>query len=867
MGLNTGEDRDAFACGHVSAQSEGWAEFRFWGGVPGKSGKSAVRACGTTTARVASHKWIGRCGWPGKRFEEEKKHMNRTRAVGNVSCALTTVLAAGAAVGVARVAWAEPNPISYTRNADKEADWQRPHVDPVISVDPLFFRPLSQYGGGNAELVSPSKPVFTLVPATEDKKRHLMGRQQIDLQVISAALGPAINADVVSDFDLKFTLSEKAKVTMPVYLDFQTSFGGQKTYTTKVTGGAELFDAAGAVGGSKTELSRMGTGADFEMANGLKVYTALLNPGVYTIRTSLHIEATTAGVFNGAMIDRTQVKAQFGARNGLVSYITAEPMANPDSRGFSRATMARDVLDLDSDSIAKVKVAVFEPGLVYRSADGKNHQSFDEGQISYAIADPGYDAMSEHATAVASIIGSKNFATAAQEGIAPGVKIVSKATSGAAGFMDALDDLIDVKKVNVINMSASFAASNAADNGTTATLDKRLNTGDGRKVTMVVSSGNEGADRDAPNVVQPARAFSAIAVGNLDLLDESGRLIVSGSSSHNGSTLPNKPDIVAPGMYIEAATARGDDGSVNTRQFRRVFLGDKWSSASENLVETGAVSGTSFAAPHVAGAAALVHAQKEKVNDAAKFDARSIDNKVVKAVVLNGARTDIFDIDGFAWAQKTAGGLPTADAPGQTLAVQRSLDPQAGAGALDVNNTLRNYAMGEANLSDANDQLHHRIDMTDKAALRTGFWDLETARKRGTEVGTVDYLLGDVAGVHIRATLTWNPTLKENGTLSALSDLGLRLYQEGNNIAGYDNDPNPDKLIAATETLADENVKLFDFVIPTFRLTTIHKYYLQVVNNDGDFNVEYGLAVLVPTPASGLCLGVLGVAAIRRRRV
>ena len=242
------------------------------------------------------------------------------------------------------------------------------------------------------------------------------------------------------------------------------------------------------------------------------------------------------------------------------------------------------------------------------------------------------------------------------------------------------------------------------------------------------------------------------------------------------------------------------------------------------------------------------------------------DHRVNKAVLLNSANTSVLHADGSAWTQATHG---TPGDHNNPLTVDLSLDPELGAGALNVQAALWQFAPAEVHAGHSNN-LPKLVVPESQTAISTTeasrFWDLETVAANGR----VDYLLPEmVPGDRFRSTLTWD---SPDGIAANLPNLELRLYHEGNS---FINNPgfelaDGDLLLAQTD-FNGENVKLMDFLLGDWQsfvtdpaLPFENGYYLEVINNSATAT-EYGLAVLMPEPGI-LSAGVAAALLLSSRR-
>jgi subtilisin family serine protease len=205
---------------------------------------------------------------------------------------------------------------------------------------------------------------------------------------------------------------------------------------------------------------------------------------------------------------------------------------------------------------SNVTAYIIDTGIKY------THNDF-EGRATY-----GYDAVGSggvdcngHGTHVAGTVGGRTYGVAKQVRLV-GVRVLNCSGSGTnAGVIAGVNWVTqNARKPAVANMSLGGGASTALDNAVVSSI----NSG----VTYALAAGNSSANACSSS---PARVASAITVGATTSTD------ARASYSNYGTCL----DIFAPGSAITSA----------------------WYNTN---TATRSISGTSMAAPHVAGAAALV---------------------------------------------------------------------------------------------------------------------------------------------------------------------------------------------------------------------------------------------------------------------
>lgn len=236
---------------------------------------------------------------------------------------------------------------------------------------------------------------------------------------------------------------------------------------------------------------------------------------------------------------------------------------------------------------------------------------------------PGDPNVDTHATATAGIVASHH---PTYTGIAPGASLYSAnaTTYTDANLSAAMDWAVYNQSVNVINNSWGGNADNTDLNVHDRHLDYIV-----RYIwpTVTVAAGNEdnGCGTGTGRVTSPGRGFNVITVGNYaddNTSTWAGDAMDSCSSYVNPSTYVEKPEVAAVGNNINSTTAASP-----------------W---------TGNVgSGTSYAAPMVAGEAALLMSRDHDLN------ARP---EAVKAVILASALHNIEGASALS-ARDGAGGV------------------------------------------------------------------------------------------------------------------------------------------------------------------------------------------------------------------
>jgi subtilisin family serine protease len=219
-----------------------------------------------------------------------------------------------------------------------------------------------------------------------------------------------------------------------------------------------------------------------------------------------------------------------------------------------------------------------------------------------------------HGTHVAGIVAGSGFrSNGVFAGIAPNVDIVALRVLGddcsgnTSDVIDALEWVArhhETYKIKIVNISFGHAVLESIFTDPLVQAVERLSR---KGIAIVTAAGNKGLNPSTGvpgfgGVSVPCNAPSSICVGSLDTrgtLDGSDDRVADASS--RGPTrfdLLAKPDLVAPGANIVSLAARG---SRLFREFEHLRV-----AGATGLPEYFVLSGTSMAAPAVAGAAALL---------------------------------------------------------------------------------------------------------------------------------------------------------------------------------------------------------------------------------------------------------------------
>ncbi|MCX4537628.1 S8 family serine peptidase [Streptomyces sp. NBC_01669] len=256
-----------------------------------------------------------------------------------------------------------------------------------------------------------------------------------------------------------------------------------------------------------------------------------------------------------------------------------------------------------------VKVAVLDTGADLTNADVAPRITASQSFVSGESVQDGHG----HGTHVADTIAGNGANSAGKyKGVAPGAdlligKVLSNAGSGSESDILAGMDWAVAQGAEVVSMSLGAQVTAPGGDAMTDAVDWLSTTS---HTLFVIAAGNSGPGTST--LGSPGIADSALTVGAVDKSD------ALASFSSRGPRLGDnaiKPDITAPGVNIVAARAAGTTMGTPVNQYYT------------------AVSGTSMATPHVAGAAAIMAERHpdwtgQRIKDALTAHSKASDSTV-----------------------------------------------------------------------------------------------------------------------------------------------------------------------------------------------------------------------------------------------
>jgi serine protease len=286
--------------------------------------------------------------------------------------------------------------------------------------------------------------------------------------------------------------------------------------------------------------------------------------------------------------------------------LCGQPPAQYEARGGLNAPEAWDILKQRGAGGGRgARVAVLDTGVAYMSRKPRYRKSPDFAKSQFL---PGYDFVDKdrmpvdedgHGTHIAGTIGERTGNGVALTGLASRARIIPVRVLDSEGFGTARDIAQGIRwaanhRAQIINMSFEFSLgvnSCGKIKGICAAIKYAFKKG----ALVVGAAGNENGEP----VAYPGGAPHVIAVGRTT------KDACLASESRTGAGL----DLVAPGGGFPALSTCGTDDTFFTRGvpiFQLTFTGPSFTTFGY----PGGYEGTSMAAAHVSGVAAMVIASR-----------------------------------------------------------------------------------------------------------------------------------------------------------------------------------------------------------------------------------------------------------------
>lgn len=452
-----------------------------------------------------------------------------------------------------------------------------------------------------------------------------------------------------------------------------------------------------------------------------------------------------------ALRNRCVMAAAIVASAGLaVTPALAQP-AWQEKSGFDLANLAFGVT---GNGILVGQIELGTARTTHNSLDGAVPGSKIQFQLNSDPHMPQQTLNSSHATRVASIIagndaGNMYFGSAPNATLAitdwvdPDDTRVFNAggmvIGGADGpltlsndFLAKMNWFIMAPRARIVNMSAGLTPAGAATLG--AEHIRLADWAATQGQLMIFAAGNSGAG-GSNTISSPNAAYNALTVGSTGRNDAMlnyvpgsydqvrqtsslGRVNQPWTAGGVGSEY-NKPDLVAPGAFINSAIATGNN--------------------AYDATIAGGASGTSFAAPQVAGAAALLH-------EWGNFNGLSTDQRVMRSVLMNSTVKTVKDNAGVRWDEA----VPKF---GQGVV---NMSPDTGTGRLDALQALFQYDAGKHAPT-------FGVAATGNEVPVEG-WDLGSVNPGGVPVDNAYRLNKNLRkGSYLTSTVSWNRSVGVGG--------------------------------------------------------------------------------------------------------